>query len=304
MYMKDYALVSLSFQNTLNYDLKNVSISDTLPKGFKLISNNSLKWLVDIPANGEWTSRYLLKPTEADKDGVVLPDAKAEFMLKNEYYNVQSNKPVTIVYGPNIDLKKQTDVTEITPGDIVTVTIVALNKGSTPSKVSIKDTVPGDVTLLSGNTTRDEYMEANKEVKFSYTIRSNSEGPFTLPAATADYFELGDRGAKIVTNSQEISIRIKPPPTPVPTPEPAPTIEPEVEALLTPGVQETPVEGMPVVNVTEQPKRPAIIEQEQVKPSIDGNVILDVILGCDKITSIDQQNNKISDVCNLVNNAH
>jgi hypothetical protein len=90
----------------------------------------------------------------------------------------------------------------------------------------------------------------------------------------------------------------------VPTPEPAPTIEPEVEALLTPGVQETPVEGMPVVNVTEQPKRPAIIEQEQVKPSIDGNVILDVILGCDKITSIDQQNNKISDVCTLVNNAH
>jgi uncharacterized repeat protein (TIGR01451 family) len=304
MYMKDYTLVSLSFQNTLNYDLKNVSISDTIPKGFKLISNNSLKWLVDIPANGEWTSRYLLKPTEADKDGVIFPDAKAEFTLKNEYYTVQSNKPVTIVYGPNIDLKKQTDVTEITPGDIVTVTIVALNKGSTPSKVSIKDTVPSDVTLLSGNTTLDEYMEANKEVKFSYTIRSNSKGPFTLPAATADYFELGDRGAKIVTNSQEISIRIKPPPTPVPTPEPAPTIEPEVEALLTPGVQETPVEGMPVVNVTEQPKRPAIIEQEQVKPSIDGNVILDVILGCDKITSIDQQNNKISDVCNLVNNAH
>jgi len=308
MYLKDYNMVSLSFKNNLNYELKNVSISDTLPEGFKQITNNSLNWLVDVPANGEWTSRYILKPTEADKDGVVFPDAKAEFMLKNEYYMVQSNKPVTIVYGPNIDLEKQTDVTEITPGDIVTVTIVALNKGSTPSKVSIKDTVPGDVTLLSGNTTRDEYMEANKEVKFSYTIRSNSEGPFTLPAATADYFELGDRGAKIVTKSQEPLITIKPPPTPVPTPEPtpepAPTIEPEVEALLTPVVKEPPVEGLPVVDETEQPKRPAIIEQEPVIPSIDGNVILNVILGCDKITSIDQQNNKISEVCNLVNNAH
>jgi hypothetical protein len=61
---------------------------------------------------------------------------------------------------------------------------------------------------------------------------------------------------------------------------------------------------VPVVDVTEQPERQAIIEQEPVKPSIDGNVILNVILGCDNITSTDPQNNKISDVCTLVNNAH
>jgi uncharacterized repeat protein (TIGR01451 family) len=303
IYMKDYNMVSLSFKNNLNYDLKNVSITDTLPKGFKQISNNSLKWLVDVPANGEWTERYILKPTEADKDGILFPAAKAEFMIKNEYYMVQSNKPVTIVYGPSIDLKKQTDFSEITPGDTVTVTIVALNKGSTPTKVSIKDTIPGDVTLLSGSTMREEYLEADKEVNFSYTIRSSSDGPFMLPAAEADYFELGDRGAIISTRSQELLIRIKPPPTSVPTlgPSPLPTIEPEVEALLTP-VDEPPVEAVPVVDVTEPPKLPEIIEQETVKPSIDGNLILNVILSCDTITSIDTQNNAISDVCNLVNN--
>lgn len=306
MYLKDYNMVSISFKNTLNYELKNVSISDTVPKGFKQISNNSLNWLVDVPANGEWTSRYILKPTEADKDGILFPAAKAEFKIKNEYYMVQSNKPETIVYGPMIELTKQTDVSDINPGDTVTVTILAVNKGSTPSKVNITDTVPGDVTLLSGSTMREEYLEANKEVKFSYTIRSDSGSSFTLPAAEANYFELGDRGAKIGTKSQEPLIRIKPPPTPVPTPEPtpepAPTIEPEVEALLAP-VNE-PSEAVPVVDVIEQPERPAIIEQEPVKPSIDGKIILNVILGCDKTTSIDPQNNKISDVCNLINNAN
>ncbi len=305
MYLKDYNMVSLSFKNTLNYELKNVSISDTLPKGFKQISNNSLNWLVDVPANGEWTSRYIVKPYEADKDGILFPAAKAEFKMKNEYYMVQSNKPETIVYGPNIMLDKKTDVSEITPGDIVTVTIVAVNKGSPPSKVSITDTVPGDVTLLSGSTSREEYLEANKDVKFSYTIRSDSESPFKLPAAEADYFELGDRGAKIGTKSQEPLIRIKPPPTPAPTPGPAPepTIEPEVEALLAP-VNEPSVEAVPVVEVTEGPERPQKVEPELVNPSIDGNVILNVILGCDTITSNDSQNNKISDVCNLVNNAN
>lgn len=291
-------MVSLSFKNTLNYELKNVSITDTLPKGFKQISNNSLKWLVDVPAYGEWTWRYILKPTEADKDGILFPAAKAEFKVKNEYYMVQSNKPETTVYGPNIDLKKQTDISEITPGDIVTVTVVALNKGSTPTKVSIKDTIPGDVTLLSGSITQEEYLEADKEVKFSYTIRSGSEGPFNLPAATADYFELGDRGAKISTRSREVLIRIKPPPTPVPTPTPEPAIEPEVEALLTPD-NDPSVVVVPVVDV--QPERPQVEEQETVKTSIDGNIILNVILGCE---NIDLQNNKISEICNRVNNAH
>jgi uncharacterized repeat protein (TIGR01451 family) len=304
IYLKDYNMVSLSFKNTLNYDLKNVSITDTLPDGFTQISNNSLNWLVDVPANGEWTARYIVKPIAADKDGIIFPATKAEFMIKNEYYMVQSNKPVTIVYGPSIDLKKQTDFSEITSGDTVTVTIVALNKGSTPTKVSIKDTIPGDVTLLSGSTMREEYLEVDKEVNFSYTIRSSSEGPFKLPAAEADYFELGDRGAIISTRSQELLIRIKPPPTPVPTPGPAPdpTIEPEIEALLTP-VNEPSEEAVPV-EVPEQPERPAIIEQEPVIPSIDGNVILNVILGCDKIIGIDPENNEISDVCNLVNNAY
>jgi outer membrane biosynthesis protein TonB len=186
----------------------------------------------------------------------------------------------------------------------VTVTILAVNKGSTPSKVNITDTVPGDMTLLSGSTMREEYLEANKDIKFSYTIRSDSESPFKLPAAEANYFELGDRGAKIGTKSQEPLIRIKPPPTsvpaPEPTPEPAPTIEPEVEALLNP-VNKPSEETVPVVEITEQPKRPQIVKQEPVKPSIDGNVILNFILGCDKTTSIAPQNNKIADVCNLAN---
>jgi uncharacterized repeat protein (TIGR01451 family) len=295
-------MVSLSFKNTLNFELKNVSIMDSLPNGFKQISNYSLNWLVDVPANGEWSFRYTVKPTEADKDGILFPAAKADFKIKNEYYMIQSNRPETIVYGPRIVLNKQSDISEITPGDMVTVTIVAVNKGSTPSRVNITDTVPDDVTLLSGSTMLEEYLEVNEEIQFSYTIRSNSEGSYTLPAAEAEYFELGDTGAKITTRSQEVLIRIKPPPTPVPTPAVEPTIEPEVEALLTP-VDEPQVEEVPVVEVTEQAIQPEIIEQETVIPSIDGNIILNVILGCDKVTSIDPQNNMISDVCSLVNNS-
>lgn len=302
MYLKDYNMVSLSFKNTLNYELKNVSIIDSLPTGFKQISNYSLNWLVDVPANGDWSFRYIVKPTIANKDGILFPAAKADFKIKNEYYMIQSNKPETIVYGPMIVLNKQTDVAEITtPGDTVTVTIVAVNKGSTPTRVNITDIVPDDVTLLSGSTMLEEYLEVNKEIKFSYTIRSNSEGSYTLPAAEADYFELGDTGAKVNTRSQEVLIRIKPPPTPVPTPAVEPTIEPEVEALLIP-VDEPPIETVQVVDITEQSESQPAVEEGTVNPSIDGNVILNLILSCDTITGIDPLNNIIYEVCNLVNN--
>jgi uncharacterized repeat protein (TIGR01451 family) len=295
MYLKDYTMVSLSFKNNLNYELKNVSITDYVPNGFKQISNNSLHWLINVPPNGEWYFRYILKPTEADKDGVLYPAAKAEFEIKNEYYAIQSNMPETIVYGPRIDLTKQTDVQEIDPYGTLTVTVVAKNTGSTPSKVTVKDNLPEDVTLVSGTTMKEDYLEANMETRFSYTIRSDSDKPVRLPAATADYFELGDRGAKISTRSQELSIMIKPPPTPEPTPPPAIEIP---HNYTEPGNIQEAVE--PTVKITEPPEQHVIIEPEPEKYSIDGNAILNLLLGCNETNGNDLQINTTSDVCSLI----
>lgn len=293
MYLKDYTMVSLSFKNNLNYELKNVSITDYVPKGFKQISNDSLHWLINVPPNGEWYFRYILKPIEADKDGVLYPAAKAEFEIKNEYYAIQSNRPETIVYGPRIDLTKQTDVQEIDPYGTLTVTVVAVNKGSTPSKVTIKDNLPEDVTLVSGTTMKDDYLEANKETRFSYTIRSDSDKPVMLPAATADYFELGDSGAKISTRSQELSIRIKPPPTPEPTPAPVAEIPLNYTESGNISVEH-------VVNITEPPEQPVIVEPEPEKYSIDGNAILNLLLWCNETDGNNLRINTTSEVCSLI----
>ena len=209
MYMKDQMLVSLYFKNNANYELNNVSIVDTVPKGFRQLSNNSLRWIVNIAANGEWSFRYLLKPTEANSKGVLFPPATAELKIMNEYYMIQSNRPDVVIYGPRIDLSKQADVSEINRGDAVTVTVVAINSGSTPSMVTINDSIPSNVELISGTTNLEEYLEANKDMRFSYTIRSNSDGPIKLPRATAEFYELGSEGTKINTTSQELVIKIK-----------------------------------------------------------------------------------------------
>ncbi|HEY9246444.1 MAG TPA: hypothetical protein VIO11_06315, partial [Candidatus Methanoperedens sp.] len=206
IYLKDYAMVSLSLKNNANYALKNVSITDYLSESFRLVDNISLHWVVDIPANAEWDYHYLIKPQEAGKDSMVLPSATAEFLNKNEYYAVQSDRPEILVYGPRIVLTKQTDATEIRPGDRVTVTVTAENNGITPTKVFINDRLPQGVTLVAGKTSYEEFLEADKKVSFSYTLSLNSQNPVRLPAARAEYFELGTKGEKRGTISQEVEI--------------------------------------------------------------------------------------------------
>lgn len=242
MYLKDYAIVSLYVKNNGIHDLKNVSITDYIPKSFKLLGNHSLHWVVDIPANGEWENRYLIKPVEPNRHGIILPSATAEFRIDNEFYSIQSNQPEIVVYGPRIIITKQTDVSVISPGDTVTVMITAENIGSTPTRVIIKDFLPKSASIILGNTQYETFLEANKKVSFSYTLRIDSKTPVRLPRAIAEYFELGNKGQKISTTSNEIEIKIrlptqishvpiKPSPTPVVTPViPEPVSPPEPDS--------------------------------------------------------------------------
>jgi hypothetical protein len=209
IYLKDYTIVTLTVKNNGRLDAKNVNITDSLPSGFGLLGNQSLQWDADIPANEEWDYNYLIRPVEANKEGIVFPAATAEFRVNNESYSVRSNQPTIVVYGPKIVLRKQTDVSEIKAGDTFKVTVIAENKGNTPTKVTIKDNLPKDAIIVSGNTTCEEFLEANKNVSFSYILKFSSNKSIKLPPASADYYELGSEGRKISTMSRELEIDLK-----------------------------------------------------------------------------------------------
>ncbi|MBU3967537.1 MAG: DUF11 domain-containing protein [Euryarchaeota archaeon] len=281
IYLEEYAMVSLSFKNNANYELKNVSITDTLPDGFKLLSNNSLKWVVTIPAKAEWDSRYLIKPVKANKNGAVLPSANADFRTLKEYYSVQSNQPTIVVHGPEIALTKQIDVSKINPGDTVTVTVLAENRGSTPTKVYIKDQLPPEGTLVSGSTSLNDFLEANKEVRLSYSLKIDSEQPVRLPPAIVEFNELDSRSGKLTALSNELEIWIKSPEselaenaqdaaasfeiTEAPAPDPTP------ELPFTPIIEEEE----PVLQETPEPViTPVPVSPEEIRD------VLNSILGC------------------------
>ncbi len=281
MYLKDYTIVSLSVKNNGRYDATNVNITDYLPESFRLLGSRSLNWVVDIPVGGEWDYRYTIRPAKANKEGVVFPAATAEFTFRNEFYSLRSNQPRIIVYGPEIILTKQTDVSEVNPGDTVTVSVVAENRGSTPTRVSIMDTLPDKVTLISGSTVKEDFLEATMKMGFNYTLRVDSNEQITLPPATAEFFELGSKGRRISTNSQEVELHIKSlKKTPTPTPSittPVPTITVPTESPV-PTSNITTVKPTPVPAVTPAVVKPVKIPDELFREA--ENFFLNTILAC------------------------
>lgn len=284
MYLKDYTIVSLSVKNNGRYDANNVNITDYLPEGFRLLGSQSLNWMVDLPAGGEWSYRYTIRPIKASKEGVVFPAATAEFTFRNEFYSLRSNQPRIVVYGPGIILTKQTDISEVNRGDIVTVTVIAENTGSTPTRVSISDTLPDKVTLISGSTVKEDFLEATRKLSFSYTLRIDSNEPITLPPATAEFFELGSKGRRISTNSQEVELHIKSlKKTPMPTPlittlVPAVTLPKKTPEPTQVTTTPTPEMTKPVPAVTPAVVKPVKITDYLLR-EIE-NFFLNTILAC------------------------
>ncbi len=280
MYLKDSVMISLSLKNNGKHDIKNVSIKDSLPNGFKLVSNVSLQWVVNISAGGEWDYRYLIKPQEPSTEGVLFPPATAQFKIRNELYGIRSNQPKIVVYGSKVVLDKQTDVSEINPGDTVTVTVTAENTGNTPTKVIIKDQLPEDATIISGSTDHEEFLEANKIASFSYTLKTGSTYPIKLPPATAQYYELGTKGEKISTESRELEIGIK-------SKDETSTDVPASQITVLPTEPATPAS---IIDESDNPDNSNVTdgfdgsgsdEPESVEPSSEINTFLNSILGCD-----------------------
>lgn len=237
LYLKDTAMVTLSLKNNGKETASNVTIKDSIPKEFKLIGNKTFNWIIDLPAGGEWTYRYLVKPVEANKDGILFPSATADYKIGKETYGIRSNQPKVRVNGPKIVLSKKTDVSEIDINEtvnILKIMVTAENTGNTPTQVFINDKLPENATIIEGNNTYEAFLEAGKKISYDYTVQVDSAPPFIIPSANADYFELGTTGMKISTKSQELEIKVKKPEIilPEPTPEIIPTPDNEFAPII------------------------------------------------------------------------
>lgn len=228
IYLSNNIVVRITVATSGMFDVHNVHINDSMSDNFKLESNTPFNWTIPLLKPGEeWGTTYSIKSIETNIDGFTLPAASASFTANNKQYSASSTLPKVIVNGPKISLNKTVDKSIVNISDDVTINVTINNVGNIATKAEVKDTLPEGVSLVSGSTSFEGlYLELNSPQTFSYTIRMNTEGNITLPAAVANYTNVEYKGTtRAVLSSERPNITvIDPSKTPAPTPTPAPGV--------------------------------------------------------------------------------
>lgn len=170
--------VSLGVTNYQNYEIKNVSLYDTINRQF-IIENNSLNWTFDLKP-GE-TKEFSYKILTNRPGTFPLPSALLTYYDLNMTWNLVSNNPSTKVHGPCIQIFKKPDQSAIIKGNNTNITITMRNSGDMPSKVEVNDSLPENSTLVEGQTIYKGSILPKESVAFSYMISIDYEGQIELP---------------------------------------------------------------------------------------------------------------------------
>lgn len=236
MYLQNTATVRVTVGNGGMYNVYNINVTDKMNENFELKSNTSLQWDIPMLKPGEeWGTTYSIKPLEASLSGFVIPAASAQFIVNNKPYSASSNTVTVVVNGPKILLNKTVDKPVVNISENVNVTVSINNVGDIATKSEVQDSLPDDVSLVSGSTSLPStFLELKSPQGFSYTIRMNREGEIELPAAVANYTGIEYRGTtRSVLSSERPVITVVDPSKIKPTPKDTPNATENVSATQT-----------------------------------------------------------------------
>jgi len=133
------------------------------------------------------------------------PASKSSFKIKGEYYMIQSTNLKPIVYGPKIVLTKQTYLRDHT-GDSGDRNYCRSEIKAAPlPRVNITDTVPDDVTLLTGSTMLEDYLRGNKEINTVTRSDQIQTAHNTLPDGRSRLFWARWHRSKINTEARRLN---------------------------------------------------------------------------------------------------
>lgn len=235
IYLQDMAYVSISVGNSGIYEIKNISVNDSMNGNFDLKSNTSLRWFIpDLKPGQEWDTTYSMQPLSASLSGFAIPAANATFSFNNRPYTIYSKTTTLVVNGPKIIINKTVNKPVVNISENVTVNVTINNIGDIVTNAEVNDSLPDGINLvnstinfLNGNASlASTSLELNTPVIFNYTIRIDKEGKYKLPPATASYTDIAFRGTShlLLSSESPVITVIDPKATPIPTGNPAATV--------------------------------------------------------------------------------
>lgn len=187
-YIGEKIYVTLSVLNNGTVSLKNLTLTDALPKPLHPPPNYSLRWSFDLPPGAHKSISY---PCIARSPGAyVLPPAVLNWEFNNINYTLQTERPRVVLSGPSVSVVKTANRTKIPPNGRVKISLVATNTGDQAAVVRIEDHIPEGVKLVSGDLYRSLIVYQNETKRHTYTLELPANGTIILPPALTSTTDL------------------------------------------------------------------------------------------------------------------
>ncbi|WP_406661912.1 BatD family protein [Methanolobus sp. ZRKC3] len=207
IYMDETAHVSVSVWNNGIYSLNSVTVENPVIEHLELQDNVNQQLVLSF-SPGETKAKvfdYTLKPVKTGSFSV--PATKAEYTdPTGKMQSYASETPSIEIEGPVITLTKSVTPSSVNPGDQVTVKVKLENTGTHLASVTSSETLPEEVSFVSGDLNFKEVIDSRKSFTYSYVIETKEVGEFKLPATTASFIDFEEYKGEKISNMPVISV--------------------------------------------------------------------------------------------------
>lgn len=181
-YSSEKTHFTVTVHNTGEYDINDITLTDTLVSGMTLSSGVIPdKEAISLEAGDQYTVKYTATANHSGKFSV--PSAVVEYGFNEESSTIKSESRSIRVYGSDITIDKTASV----DGDVVNITISVKNNGNVGANVHIEDELPDNAELVAGEIEAREFLDSGSSATLEYSILSTAS---ILPACHVSYTDL------------------------------------------------------------------------------------------------------------------
>ncbi|WP_292462860.1 hypothetical protein [Methanolobus sp.] len=198
-------MITLTLKNTAGYRTT-LEVRDELPSSMIPEGVEGTEWTMLLDAGATKEISYTAKPTEAGS--FTFKPGTAQWKDGGETYIVESS-PFTdafIVRGSKVIIEKSIVSSYLYTGEMTEIVVSAVNAGNSNVRITLTDSVPEGLSLVSGQPLWEGDIEAGASKKISYVVKTISAGTVMLPAARADYTDLEGKQYSAVSDTPVIYI--------------------------------------------------------------------------------------------------
>lgn len=198
-------IITLKLRNTAGSRVA-VNVLDELPPSMIPEDMERTEWAIVLDAGATKEIVYNVQPTEPGS--FTFGPAVVQWNDSGETYSVESDPASEIfrIRGSKVVVEKRIDSAYLFTGEMSGISVTLINDGDSRTHVSLSDSVPDGISLLSGQPGWEGDLEAGASREISYIVKAEDAGSIRLPAAVAECTD--EEGKKYSSASEALLIYI------------------------------------------------------------------------------------------------